>query len=145
MFRELGPMLRRGIDAYREKPDDPSSLASWLAPRINFFLGELNAHHHVEDHHYFPLFKEAESSLARGFDLLDNDHQIIHTALERNADAANKFFHSLSEGGDKARFSADAYASENEKLIALLLRHLHDEEDLIIPIILERGEPEMGI
>lgn len=142
MFREIGPMIGRGIEQYRENPDDPASLAAWLAPRINFFLGELDAHHNIEDYHYFPLFKDTEPKLARGFDLLDSDHHVIHSALETNARVANEFFQNLQAGGDKARFGADAYAAENEKLIALLTRHLSDEEDLIIPMILDRGEPE---
>ncbi|MEZ5811123.1 MAG: hemerythrin domain-containing protein [Rhizobiaceae bacterium] len=145
MFREIGPMLRRGIDGYRENPDDPASLAAWLAPRINFFLGELNGHHQIEDHHYFPVFKHVEPTLTRGFDLLDSDHHVIHEALERNAETANAFFRSLAEGSDSARFAADSYAGENEKLIALLLRHLEDEEDLIVPMILDRGENALGL
>lgn len=145
MFREIGPMLGRGIDGYRENPGDPASLAAWLAPRINFFLGELNGHHQIEDFHYFPVFKNVEPTLTRGFDLLDSDHHVIHAALERNAETANAFFQSLAEGGDKARFAADSYAAENEKLIALLLRHLEDEEDLIVPMILDRGEHKLGL
>ena len=42
------------------------------------------------------------------------------------------------------RFAADAYAGENERLVAMLARHLEDEEDLIIPLILERGEHAFG-
>ena len=42
-------------------------------------------------------------------------------------------------------FAADAYAGENERLVAMLARHLEDEEDLIVPLILERGEGAFGI
>ncbi len=143
MFREVGSMLQRGIDEWREKPDDPGSLSAWLAPRINFFLGQLNDHHQIEDHYYFPLFKGVEPKLGRGFDLLDSDHHVIHEALERNAMTANAFFESLSKGKENARFAADAYADANEQLVALLARHLADEEDLIIPMILDRGEASL--
>ncbi len=145
MFRDLGPMLSRGIDSYRENPGDPSSLASWLAPRINFFLGEIDGHHQIEDHHYFPVFMDLEPDLRRGFDILESDHHVIHGALEANAAAANEFFQSLAGESDKARFAADDYAAENEKLISLLLRHLEDEEDLIVPMILDRGEERLGL
>ena len=46
----------------------------------------------------------------------------------------------LQESEDRQRFAADAYADENSRLIAMLTRHLADEEDLIIPLILDRGD-----
>lgn len=110
---------------------------------LRFFLVELEGHHNVEDHHYFPQFKRAEARLSRGFDLLDSDHHIIHDALERNAEVANGFFAKLSSLDD-ARRAADLYADENERLVALLGRHLDDEEDLVVPMILDRGGALFG-
>lgn len=140
MFRELGPMLRRGIEDWRNGSDNPADMASWMAPRINFFLGELDGHHNVEDHHFFPLLRRVEPSLARGFDLLDSDHEVIHEALEANANSANRLFASLEGDIDNAKVEADLYMTTNDRLIALLSRHLTDEEDLIIPMILDRSE-----
>lgn len=145
MFRELGGMLTAGIGDYREGKLDAQGFARWFAPRLNFFLGNLDGHHNVEDHHYFPVFAEAEKRLKRGFEILDADHHLIHEALELNAEAANAFLRTLSEDADKQRFAADAYADENARLIAMLTRHLDDEEDLIIPLILDRGDRALGI
>ncbi|RUZ95577.1 hemerythrin domain-containing protein, partial [Mesorhizobium sp. M7A.F.Ca.US.001.02.1.1] len=46
---------------------------------------------------------------------------------------------------DRQRFAADAYADENSRLIAMLTRHLADEEDLIVPLILDRGDRALGV
>ena len=46
----------------------------------------------------------------------------------------------LQENEDRQRFAADDYADANTRLVAMLDRHLADEEDLIIPLILERGD-----
>lgn len=78
--------------------------------------------------------------MKRGFEILDADHHTIHEGLERNAEAANAFIRTLEESEDKQRFAAGAYADENSRLIAMLKRHLADEEDLIIPLILDRGD-----
>ncbi|RWO35149.1 MAG: hemerythrin domain-containing protein [Mesorhizobium sp.] len=139
MFRELGGMLTNGIGDYREGRLTAPEFAGWFAPRLNHFLGHLDGHHNVEDIHYFPVFAKAETRLKRGFEILDADHHTIHEGLERNAEAANAFIRTLSESEDKQRFAADAYADENSRLIAMLTRHLADEEDLIIPLILDRG------
>lgn len=144
MFRELGGMLSGGIKDYREGRSDADGFAGWFAPRLQFFLQQLHGHHQVEDMHYFPTFAKAEKGLQRGFDILDSDHHVIHEALERNMETANGFLRALQESEDKKRFAADAYADENARLVAMLTRHLADEEDIIIPLILDRGEQELG-
>ena len=144
MFREMGVLLTGGIADYREGRKDAREFAAFFAPRLNRFLGNLDGHHNVEDHHYFPVFAKAEPRLKRGFDILDGDHHLIHDALERNAETANAFLRALQEGEDRQRFAADAYADENSRLIAMLKRHLDDEEDLIIPLILDRGDRDLA-
>lgn len=140
MFRDLGGMLTNGIGDYREGRLTAPDFARWFAPRLNHFLGNLDGHHNVEDYQYFPAFAKAEPRLKRGFDILDADHHAIHDGLERNAETANAFIRTLEESEDKQRFAADAYADENSRLIAMLKRHLADEEDLIVPLILDRGD-----
>jgi hypothetical protein len=144
MFRDMGGLLTAAIGDYREGRKDAKQFAGFFAPRLNHFLGNLDGHHNVEDHHYFPIFAAAETRLKRGFEVLDADHHLIHDALERNAEAANGFLRALQDNEDKQRFAADAYADENARLIAMLKRHLDDEEDLIIPLILDRGDQALG-
>jgi hemerythrin-like domain-containing protein len=139
MFREVGGLLTDIIADYREGRQTAPEFARRFAPRLQHFLGELDGHHNIEDHHYFPVFAAAEKRLVRGFEILDADHHAIHTALERNAEAANDFLRALSSDADQQRRKADAYAAENHALVAMLARHLDDEEDLIIPLILDRG------
>lgn len=140
MFREVGRMLTDGIADYREGRRSAPEFAQWFAPRLNFFLGNLDGHHSVEDQHYFPAFAKVETRLKRGFDILDGDHHQIHDALALNAETANFFLRALGGSEDRLRFAADAYADANQSLVAMLSRHLDDEEDLIIPLILDRGD-----
>lgn len=145
MFRELGGMLHSSVADYREGRLAPIDFAKWFAPRLRFFLQQLDAHHQIEDLHYFPIFAEAERRLARGFEILDSDHHLIHASLERNAATGREFLIALQQNADRQRFAADAYADENSRLVDLLTRHLYDEEDLIIPVILDRGEGPLGL
>jgi hypothetical protein len=145
MFRKVGGMLSDAIADWREERIDADGFARFFVPRLNWFLGNLEGHHNVEDHHYFPVFRRAERRLVRGFDILDADHHVIHDALEANAEAANAFLKALAEGGDRVKYAGESYADENERLIRLLMRHLDDEEDLIIPVILDRSESGLGI
>jgi hemerythrin-like domain-containing protein len=145
MFRELGGILTAAIADYREERTTAPEFAQFFAPRLNFFLGNLDGHHNVEDHHYFPVFARAEPRLKRGFDILDLDHHTIHEGLEANAETANAFLKALQGDNDAQRRAADLYADANTRLVAMLDRHLADEEDLIIPLILEKGDRALGV
>ncbi len=145
MFRELGGILTGAIADYREGRTSAPEFAQFFAPRLNFFLGNLDGHHNVEDQHYFPVFARAEPRLKRGFDILDLDHHTIHEGLEANAETANTFLKALQGDNDAQRRAADLYADANTRLVTMLGRHLADEEDLIIPLILEKGDRGLGI
>ena len=150
MFRDLGGQLGGGLSQYREGTIDFDRFRQWFAPRLQFFLQQLEHHHQIEDDHYFPVFQRAEPRLARGFDLLDSDHILIHDDLAAVADGANALLSVVraprqqNESDDEKRI-ADAYGQATERLLKRLTRHLADEEDLIIPLILDRGEASIGI
>ncbi len=80
-----------------------------------------------------------------GFDILEKDHVVIHAAMDRMADAANAFMQVDAESKDAMRRAADAYADTGDWLMKLLAQHLGDEEDLVIPLILDRGEESLGL
>lgn len=144
MFREFGRLLGHGIDDLREGRVTTDHFARWFAPRLNHFLGDLEGHHQIEDHQYFPLFAAADKRLAHGFELLEEDYHLIHGLLERNAEAANVFYRDLMEGSERMPYSRDAYAMEADLLVRGLMRHLEDEEDLLIPLLLDQGEAKFG-
>lgn len=140
MFRRLGKVLTDTIAGYREGRMDAQAFTGAFAPKLRVFLAELDGHHRIEDEHYFPVFARVEPRLRRGFDILDGDHHAIGDALNLNAEAANSFLRALQAGNGRERFGADAYADANSRLVRMLARHLDDEEDLIIPLILLHGE-----
>lgn len=144
MFRALGGSLVGGIAQLREGKVEAERFARWFAPRLNHFLGDLEGHHQIEDYQYFPMFAAADARLAHGFELLEADHELIHGLLERNAEAASRFHVDLVGGSEQMPFSRDAYAAEAESLLKGLMRHLEDEEDLLIPLLLDQGERKFG-
>jgi iron-sulfur cluster repair protein YtfE (RIC family) len=143
MFREIGTALTQASAAFREGTARPQDFRAWFPPRLQFFLEQLHAHHQVEDLHFFPAFQAAEARLARGFDVLEADHRVIHEAINGAVATANAFIAAPAEA-DALRRSGDQYAAAGDALLAKLTRHLRDEEDLIIPLILDRGEAALG-
>jgi hypothetical protein len=139
-FRQLGEALEQATQDFLGGTTAAAEFQAWFAPRLQLLLGEVNGHHQVEDHHYFPVFRRAEPDLAPGFDLLDRDHQALHADLYATADAANALLQALARTPD-VEAPAAAYAETSARLLRRMRRHLDDEEDLVIPLLIEHGEP----
>jgi len=145
-FRQLGQTLATLLTDFREDRIDANRFGGLFAPRLQQFLSELHHHHQIEDHHYFPVFMAAEKRLVAGFELLEGDHELIHHRIETVVKSANKLFGQMgARDRDAIRRAADKFAGVSDTLITGLVRHLDDEEDLIVPLILERGERELGL
>lgn len=144
-FRAFGGRLSASAGDFREGLVTPERFRAEFAPRLQMFLSHLEGHHNIEDYQFFPVFSEAEPRLVRGFDVLEADHRIIHGGMNRLVETANAFLQTPAQEKDRMHYAADAYVTAGEDLIRLLHRHLEDEEDLIIPLILDRGETDLGV
>ena len=145
MFRELAVSIEDAMTRYRDGKLDGQEFVNFFAPRLQFFLEQLHAHHQIEDFHYFPIFRKAEARLIAGFDVLEADHATLHHDIESTVSAANGLLGSFSADADTLKRAADTYANASGALFKGLKRHLDDEEDLIVPLILDRGEGKLGI
>lgn len=133
VFRELSERLRRDVQARIDGNLPPETLAVRVSRLGGALVGGLQEHHTVEDSHYFPVLRQLDTRLERGFDLLDADHHALDARLHDLTDAANAVLRS------GAREAAAAFLSETERFEPLLLRHLEDEEDIIVPVLLRAG------
>jgi hemerythrin-like domain-containing protein len=145
MFREIGAALEQATTAFREGTASVQDFRAWFPPRLQFFLQQLNAHHQIEDLHYFPVFQAAERRLAHGFEVLEADHGTIHHSIVGTVDQANAFLRAATNDAAALGSAGAAYTAASELLLRQLTRHLGDEEDLIIPLILDRGEAALGV
>jgi iron-sulfur cluster repair protein YtfE (RIC family) len=145
MFRELAQALHQATGELCEGRLDAGAFQPWFAPRMQFFLQQLHHHHLIEDHNYFPVFLAADSALARGFAVLEADHGTIDRAIRELALASNGLLAALrSPPADLPGATAGLTAALPAFLVRLE-RHLADEEDLVIPLILERSEAGLGV
>ena len=139
-FRRLGAALQNATADFREGALAPDRFRRSFAPRLQLFLQSLEGHHQIEDHHFFPVFRAAEKRLQRGFEVLEQDHETIHEAIVTAVETANALLTAIDGDVDVLRRASEGYAEASDRLIARLHRHLGDEEDLIVPVILDQGE-----
>lgn len=142
-FRHQCAALESAASDYREQRSAPAEFGAMAIPRLQGFLGALHGHHQIEDYHYFPSFRAAEPRLAPGFDVLADDHELLHQGIVDIVETANQFISTIREGAssnmDTQRHAGDRFVNTATIVYRRLLRHLDDEEDLIIPLMLKQG------
>ncbi|MGZ3279750.1 MAG: hemerythrin domain-containing protein [Caulobacteraceae bacterium] len=144
-LRRQGGQLKQATDAFgRGEWPAGADFPSVFVPRFNQFLGHLNGHHQIEDSAYFPRFRALDPRMGAGFAILEADHRLIHEQIVASVDAARALLRALAQDADAQRRAADAYGGAADRLLDLLGRHLADEEDLVIPAMLEHGERSLA-
>ena len=142
-FRSQCSILQTAADNFRERPDKLEEFGAQVVPRTRRLISHLHGHHQIEDLHYFPAFRAADRHLGPGFDVLSSDHELLHESSLSVVETLNAFRNTLGESSegtiDNQRRAADRYIEASELLCRRIVRHLDDEEDLVIPLMLAHG------
>ena len=140
MFRKLLDTISEDTRGAVDRSGDPDAYRARLARFGNLLLGQLHEHHHIEDLHYFPKLQVLDKRLEGGFGLLDSDHHALDELMKDFAEGANAV---LTPTANEAtlREAAAGFEPRVDRFSSLIKRHLDDEEDLIVPVILRYGAP----
>lgn len=136
MFRRLIGTMIAETEQTLEAGMDERRYGAHLSRYGSMFVGELHGHHSVEDMHYFPVMKTLDTRVAEGFDILDRDHHAIDGHLTAFAEAANGALGRIA-GGQPARDDIASFLGDLKRVEGFLNRHLEDEEDLVVPVLLK--------
>ena len=85
-----------------------------------------------------------------GGSILDADHHLIPDAIDELAAVTQASLRRLGQAEgvmtSDQKYSVDDLAATVDRIAPLLRQHLADEEDIVIPLILERAkaDPEFG-
>lgn len=94
-------------------------------------VGQLHAHHHIEDERLFPQFARANPRIERAIALLEADHKVLNAAGSIVEQALRAF-----PGADARPSAYDRAAQAAAQLDRVMRRHIADEEDIVIPAYL---------
>lgn len=143
MFRRLMELMEADLARLLDSDMDPQLWAARLSRLGGQFVGELHGHHQIEDAHYFPVLAARDARLGRGFDILDADHHALDGILNRFTEAANG---ALTVWQDRPALQTAAGRLRDDLALTqrLIDRHLIDEEELVVPVILRHGAAGLG-
>jgi len=138
MFRQVLGELQGETRVFLDRNADARTHAGRTAQLAGFLINQLHGHHQIEDHHYFPQLAAAEKRLERGFEILDADHNALDGHLHGLTDDTNSLLRAINDGRD-ATDAAGVLETRLDGFGRFLDRHLTDEEELVVPVILHHG------
>lgn len=136
MFRRLSEIIRVDTEQYLDKQIEAKKYASRLSVYGSRLVGNLHGHHGWEDYEFFPELSLADHRFDSGLEILEKDHEVLDSVLDRFTKSANNSIQLLQIDEKGARdFVAEVHTA-SEAVEGLLARHLVDEEELAVPIII---------
>jgi hypothetical protein len=118
-----------------------AEMARQISGLGNQLVHHAHAHHHIEDHHFFPVFMRIFPQLEPALELLDSDHKVLGEVLD-DLEKAIGNFPVAPEGNEQQHRDAWLNAAElllpaAKRLDRLFVRHINDEEEICIPTMLK--------
>lgn len=140
MFRRILEQLQTHTESVIDRHMDLRLFQQQTGRLGSTFVQELHGHHSIEDGRYFPVLQQKDARIARAFELLDHDHHALDGHLNTFVEHANAALQ-VRTAGDVA--IGQFHATIND-LARMLDRHLIDEEEVIVPVILRYGTAGLG-
>lgn len=136
MFRQLADVITMDTQDLLDKKNDPEAYARRLARYGNMLVRNLHGHHGWEDHQFFPELEAADDRFVRGLEMLESDHEEMDEILANLTSSANRYLKLTDLSPDDATDEVPGILRASESIQGFLARHLTDEEDLVVPILL---------
>lgn len=136
MFRQLAAVNLSETQSFLDRSRDPEAFAGRLSYYGDALVRNLHGHHHWEDHSYFPELAKADPRFQDGLDILESDHVALNAVLDSFVTSANRVIKLVHLDEKQAREETGALLQSTKAIQSFLARHLGDEEDLAVPIIL---------
>ena len=136
MFRQLGELVQCEAETYLDKGRSDDAFAARLSYYGDALVRNLHGHHGWEDHSYFPELSAADPRFEAGLETLEQDHAELDIVLDRFTRAANRTIQLIQLEPAAVPDEVGGLHTEAKAINAFLTRHLGDEEDLAVPIIL---------
>ncbi|MGH1414332.1 MAG: hemerythrin domain-containing protein [Pelagimonas sp.] len=139
MFRDLTRLVQEDTQSFLDHDLEDKVYTGRLAHFGNLLIGNLHGHHGWEDRSFFPELEAADPRFARGLEMLESDHEELDALLDRLAKTGNRVVQLATLEPAQMYDEAGVLHETAEAIGGFLERHLNDEEDLAVPILLHHA------
>lgn len=137
MFRQLGDIATGNCELYLDKTRSDEEFAGRISYYGNLLVRNLHGHHTWEDRSFFPELGAADDRFEDGLQMLESDHVEMDALLDDFTRGANRVIKLIDLDDPAQAYEETGKLHDTAQDIQrFLTRHLTDEEDLVVPILL---------
>lgn len=136
MFRQIAEIVAVDTEEMLDKKLDPDWYAMRLGHFGNALVRNLHGHHTWEDRKFFPELMAADDRFIDGLEMLEADHHEMDGLLDGLVQSSNRFIKLMDLSRQDAPNELPDVLTNAQAIQRFLDRHLTDEEDLTVPILL---------
>ncbi|WP_106608985.1 hemerythrin domain-containing protein [Shimia abyssi] len=136
MFRQLTAITQTDTEKLIDGGIEQYRYTRRLSHFGNLLVRNLHGHHGWEDHSFFPELNRADPRFEHGLDMLEGDHVVLDDVLDRFKRQGNRIVQLEYLDPNAVLEEAKHLHGLTEEIGQFLTRHLSDEEDLAVPILL---------
>lgn len=136
MFRQLTSSLTKLTEDFLSNNCSDREFSNVFAQNGNYFLSQLHNHHSIEDHGFFPEIRSVDDRFSSSLEILEKDHIELSELLSIFAKTGNQTINLMAEQESDVKSETGTLHETLLRIGKNLDRHLTDEEDLIMPILL---------
>jgi len=135
-FRQAAALLNDQSEQMQEAQIDPDRFLANLGYYGRGLVQNLHGHHTWEDRKFFPELSSADNRFDHGLDMLEGDHVQMDALLDGFSRTVNRVLLLSQMAPDQVQDEVPVLVEQTGALRNFLKRHLSDEEDLVVPILL---------
>jgi iron-sulfur cluster repair protein YtfE (RIC family) len=135
-FRAASELLNAQSHQMLDRDIDPERFIANLGYYGRGLVQNLHGHQTWEDLKFFPELSSADDRFDHGLDMLETDHAEMDRLLDGFSRTMNRVLLLSQMAPDQVEDEMPELAEQTEALQGFLRRHLSDEEDLVVPILL---------
>ncbi|WP_412562354.1 hemerythrin domain-containing protein [Thalassobius sp. MITS945101] len=136
MFHQMAEIVTTDTKEMLDRKLDPDWYAMRLGHFGNALVRNLHGHHTWEDHKFFPELMDADNRFIDGLEILESDHEQMDQLLAELVRSSNRFIQLMDLSAKDAPDELPEVLKNAGAIQHFLQRHLSDEEDLAVPILL---------
>lgn len=136
MFRQLSNITRSDAEQFLNNDLDRDVYVGRLGHFGTLLVRNLHGHHTWEDRSFFPELAAADTRFDHGLQMLESDHVAMDRLLDDLTRHGNRLIQLSQLDPDQVLPEAGQIHDQACQIERFLERHLTDEEDLVVPILL---------
>jgi len=136
MFKQLSDLCKNDTESFLNNDLEGDLYVKRLGRFGNLLVRNLHGHHTWEDRSFFPEIMKVDDRFDHSINMLECDHEVLDEVLNAFTNRANRAIKLATLDPSQLYDEVGQLHAHTAAINRFLNRHLADEEEIVVPIVL---------